>query len=101
VAICVRFCPKLFQKSKAGFLDLPYTIIFAIGTHDSVLLYSTESLIPLCVVGNLHYQILNDLSWLEDSMLAVASSDGYCSFIKFEEKELGIVIKELDGILGE
>jgi len=40
--------------------------------------------VPLCVVGNLHYQILNDLSWLEDKILAVASSDGYCSFIKFD-----------------
>jgi hypothetical protein len=41
------------------------------------------------VVGNLHYQILNDLSWLEDRLLAIASSDGYCSFIKFEENEIG------------
>jgi chromatin assembly factor 1 subunit B len=85
----VRFCPKILQKEKEGFLEIPYKIVFAIGTHDSVLIYSTESLIPVCVVGNLHYQILNDLSWLEDRMLAVASSDGYCSFIKFENNELG------------
>lgn len=64
-------------------MDLPYKIIFAIATHDSVLIYSTESLVPMSVVGNLHYQILNDLCWLEDKILAVASSDGYCSFIIF------------------
>ena len=39
---------------------------------------------PLIIVGNLHYQTINDLTWLEDAMLAVASSDGFCSFILFE-----------------
>ena len=84
----------MFKKKKEGFLDLPYKIVFAIATHDSVLIYSTDSLVPFCVVGNLHFQILNDMSWLEDSMLAIASSDGYCSFIKFDDNELGNVIDE-------
>ncbi len=32
----------------------------------------------------MHYQLINDLAWLEGSILSIASSDGYCSFILFD-----------------
>jgi hypothetical protein len=35
-------------------------------------------------MGNYHYAALTDLSWRGADMLAVASSDGYCSFMVFE-----------------
>lgn len=54
--------------------DIPYKMYFAIGTSDSVLLYSTyflrnlyvfsESLAPLATMGNIHYAPVNDIAWL-------------------------------------
>jgi chromatin assembly factor 1 subunit B len=40
-------------------------------------------------MGNYHYAALTDLSWRADEMLAVSSSDGYCSFLIFSKGELG------------
>ena len=89
-AICVRFCKKLYKREKDfSLFDTPYKMIFAIGTVSSVILYSTESEIPLAVVGNFHYATLNDLAWQKDNVLAVCSSDGFCSFLLFNKGELG------------
>ena len=76
------------NPERPALLDLPYKIIFAIGSGEQVIVYSTESVYPLAVLGNLHYASINDLSWIVTSdtnvKLLVASSDGYCSFISFE-----------------
>ena len=90
--ICVKFCNKLFKRRENetfSWFNLPYKIIFAAATIDSVLIYSTTSEIPIYIVGNLHYAILTDLAWKNDKILAASSSDGYCSFITFDEGELG------------
>ena len=42
-------------------------------------------------MGNCHYAALTDLSWRGAEMLALSSSDGYCSFVVFEKDELGMV----------
>lgn len=89
---CVRFCPRLFRKKKDNqfsMLDIPYAVIFAIATTDTVMVYSTESLQPLAIIGNIHYAGLTDLSWNGSKQLAVSSQDGYCSFIHFENGTLG------------
>lgn len=66
--------------------------MFAVATTDSVLIYSTSSLIPLAIVGNIHFSLLTDLAWLNSSILCVSSSDGYCSFIIIENNEFGEVL---------
>jgi len=43
--------------------SLPYRMIFAVATEDSVLLYDTQQQTPLCVVSNLHCATFTDLSW--------------------------------------
>lgn len=58
-------------------------MVFAIATTNSVLIYSTESVKPLYGMGNFHYAALTDLSWSDDRMLAVSSSDGFISFFTF------------------
>lgn len=64
--------------------------IFAVATLDSVLVYDTQHPYPLCVVGGIHYASLTDLAWSTDGrLLAVSSSDGYCTIISFEAGELG------------
>ena len=68
-------------------------MIFAIGTNDSVFIYGTDSIQPRYAITNIHYQSITDLAWNGDKMLAVSSSDGYISFVIFEENELGVPYK--------
>lgn len=44
-------------------IDIPYVIVFAISTIDNVMIYSTSSLSPLAVVGNIHFALINDLTF--------------------------------------
>ena len=96
---CVRFCPLIFHKKEnndsscPALLDLNYVMIFAIGTNDSVFIYGTDSIQPRYALTNIHYQSITDLAWNGDKMLAISSSDGYISFVSFEENELGIPFK--------
>ena len=96
---CVRFCPLIFHKkenndnSVPALLDLNYVMIFAIGTNDSVFIYGTDSIQPRYALTNIHYQSITDLAWNADKKLAISSSDGYISFVSFEENELGIPFK--------
>ena len=96
---CVRFCPIIFHKKEKNgnscpaLLELNYVMIFAIGTNDSVFIYGTDSIKPRYALTNIHYQSITDLAWNGDKMLAISSSDGYISFVSFEENELGIPFK--------
>lgn len=42
---------------------LPYRMIYAVATEDSVLLYDTQQFSPICVVSNLHCATFTDLTW--------------------------------------
>lgn len=42
---------------------LPYRMVYAVATQDSVLLYDTQQTTPLCVVSNLHLTTFTDLTW--------------------------------------
>jgi chromatin assembly factor 1 subunit B len=86
-ANCIRFCPyltklkELTSEDPTPMINLPYRMTFAIGTIDHVIIYSTQSIYPIAVVKNLHYDTINDLAWMHTNLLLVASSDGFCSFI--------------------
>jgi chromatin assembly factor 1 subunit B len=43
--------------------SLPYRMIYAVATQDSVLLYDTQQQTPICVVSNLHCATFTDLTW--------------------------------------
>jgi chromatin assembly factor 1 subunit B len=43
--------------------SLPYRMVYAVATQDSVLLYDTQQQTPLCVVSNLHCATFTDLTW--------------------------------------
>jgi chromatin assembly factor 1 subunit B len=91
-ATCIRFNPHLYAKmnnstpERPAILDLPYRVVFAIGTVEQVFIYSTECVYPLTVIGNTHYANINDFSWdyLGRKLLA-ASSDGYISIMTFRD----------------
>ena len=96
-AVSVRFCPKLFKKDpkiNASLFDVPYCMVFALATIDSVIIYSTQRLTPMFIVGNVHYAMLSDISWAGQRTLGVSSNDGFCSFLVFDEKELGLELSD-------
>ncbi|KAI5859653.1 WD40 repeat-like protein [Durotheca rogersii] len=71
-------------------LALPYRMVYAVATQDSVLLYDTQQTTPLCVVSNLHLATFTDLTWSSDGLtLLISSSDGFCSTLSFLPGELG------------
>ena len=43
--------------------SLPYRMVYAVATEDSVLLYDTQQQTPLCIVSNLHCATFTDLTW--------------------------------------
>ncbi|KAL9127604.1 MAG: hypothetical protein Q9217_003562 [Psora testacea] len=76
----------------ASAFALPYRIIYAVATQDSVLVYDTQQQCPLIVVSNLHYATFTDLTWSNDGLtLIMSSSDGFCSNLSFSPGELGQV----------
>ena len=42
---------------------LPYRVIYAIATHDAILVYDTQQMHPIIVVSNLHFATFTDLTW--------------------------------------
>ena len=71
---------------------LPYRMVYAVATQDSVLVYDTQQSTPLVVVSNLHYATFTDLTWSTDGLtLLMSSSDGFCSNLTFSPGELGDV----------
>ena len=72
---------------------LPYRMIYAVATQNTVIFYDTQQMEPFARVSKIHYVSLNDLAWSPDgSTLTVSSTDGYCSIIKFKEDEIGKII---------
>ena len=79
------------------FSELPYRMVFAAASLDAVTVYDTCSSDPLAVITGLHYAAITDLAWAPDgSLLAISSSDGYCSFVSFEDGELGCPLPEAE-----
>ena len=97
-SVCARFCPKLFKmdEKQPKMFDLNYNMFFAIATVESVLVYQIHSLQPLFIVSNIHFASLTDLAWCGSKSLGISSSDGFCSFVFFEDKELGVDMEEND-----
>jgi chromatin assembly factor 1 subunit B len=71
---------------------LPYRVVYAVATSDSVYVYDTQQSKPLVVVSNLHFATFTDLAWSNDGLtLLMTSSDGFCSALSFSPGELGQV----------
>lgn len=80
------------QPRPASVFGLPYRLVYAIGTADSIWLHDTQQAGPLGVISQLHYAPLTDLAWSPDGrMLFLSSRDGYCSALSFGPQELGQV----------
>lgn len=83
--------PESSKEKATQLFDLPYRMVFGVATEDSLLLYDTQQSIPFGLISNIHYHQLSDVTWSPDGrILAVSSTDGYCSFVTFEPGELGV-----------
>lgn len=90
--IAIRCCPVLFERRLVDdpIIDIPYRIVFAVMTMDSIYIFDTEQ--PGCIwsIGGLHYAALTDISWSADGRkLMVSSVDGFCSLIEMGPDDLG------------
>ena len=47
----------------AGLFKLPYRLIFAVATLNSLYVYDTESIPPIAVLAGLHYAAITDIAW--------------------------------------
>jgi hypothetical protein len=43
--------------------DIPYRMVFAVATQNSLLLYDTQQASPFARIARIHYTRLTDLSW--------------------------------------
>nr|GMC98776.1 chromatin assembly factor 1 subunit FAS2 [Ipomoea batatas] len=78
------------MTSAATFFKLPYRLIFAVATLNSVYIYDTEGVEPIAVIAGLHYAAVTDIAWSPDGkFLALSSQDGYSTLLEFENEELG------------
>ncbi|KAH7566046.1 hypothetical protein JRO89_XS08G0073500 [Xanthoceras sorbifolium] len=94
--VAVRFCPLAFSlrgPNSAGFFKLPYRLVFAIATLNSLYIYDTENVPPIAILAGLHYAAITDIAWSPDACyLALSSQDGYCTLVEFGNNELGFPI---------
>jgi chromatin assembly factor 1 subunit B len=42
---------------------LPYRMLFAVATQDTVMIYDTQQAGPICMFTNLHYSSFTDMAW--------------------------------------
>ena len=92
--IGIKFNPVLYnlrdRKEKPAF-DLPFRMIYAVISKESVIIYDTQQFSPISIFSNLHWAGFTDASWSPDGQcLMLASLDGYCSIIVFDPNELGV-----------
>lgn len=71
-------------------LGLPYRMVFAVATLDSVIVYDTQTAKPLVVLSNIHYTVITDISWSTDgTRLFISSADGFCTCLDLDRSILG------------
>ncbi|GAA5802691.1 WD40-repeat-containing domain protein [Helicostylum pulchrum] len=92
-SIAIRWCPMFFQKRRnsSSAFALPYRMLYATASQDSVYIYDTQQSRPICAISGMHFAPITDLAWSHDgSVLMFSSADGYCSAVVFSDGELGI-----------
>lgn len=67
----------------ASFFKLPYRLIFAVATLNSLYIYDTESVQPIAIVAGLHYAAITDIAWY--SWLQYSFSNAVSTPILFQK----------------
>jgi len=61
----VLFKPR--GSNPDGLFKLPYRVVFAVATLNSLYVYDTESVPPILVRAGLHYAAITDIAWSSDA----------------------------------
>ncbi|OJT03688.1 hypothetical protein TRAPUB_5716 [Trametes pubescens] len=78
--------PTITPSPNASIFSLPYRMLYAIATMDTVMIYDTQQAGPVCLLTKLHYDEFTDMSWSPDGQcLLLSSRDGYCTIVVFDE----------------
>jgi chromatin assembly factor 1 subunit B len=91
-ALVISFSPVFYEldKESSNAFQLPYKMVYAVATVDSVIIFDTQHQKALGSVSSIHYSTLTDLAWNNDGQsLIVSSADGFCTSLKFAEGEFG------------
>ena len=51
------------SNGTASVFALPYRMLFAVATQDTVMIYDTQQSGPICMFTNLHYSSFTDVAW--------------------------------------
>lgn len=57
------FLSLFLSLCSASLFKLPYRLIFAVATLNSLYVYDTESIQPILVVAGVHYAAITDIAW--------------------------------------
>ncbi|KAL4071727.1 WD40-repeat-containing domain protein [Scleroderma citrinum] len=72
--------------STGSVFALPYRMLYAVLTMDTVAIYDTQQSGPVCLLTKLHYDEFTDMTWSPDGQCLIMSSrDGYCTIVTFDE----------------
>jgi len=72
-----KFSPVITKEALAERMTI------AVFTSESVVVFRTDSMVPVMCLSELHYAPITDVSWSRDgARLAVGSADGSCSVIE-------------------
>lgn len=83
--IGIRCNPRLFPLKSTSMFALPYRVVWAAYSVDSVAIFDTSSKCPKLVISDLHYGSLTDVSWSPSGLeLIVTATDGFCSLIRLD-----------------
>ncbi|KAM5546061.1 hypothetical protein V8D89_000187 [Ganoderma adspersum] len=78
--------PPMTPTATASIFALPYRMLYAVATMDTVMIYDTQQAGPVCLLTKLHYDEFTDMSWSPDGQsLMLSSRDGYCTLVIFDE----------------
>ncbi|TDL27865.1 WD40 repeat-like protein [Rickenella mellea] len=78
--------PPTHLERTASVFALPYRMLFAIATMDTISIHDTQQAGPICIMTKLHYDEFTDMTWSPDGQcLLMTSRDGYCTIAVFDE----------------
>ncbi|KAI0696334.1 WD40-repeat-containing domain protein [Cytidiella melzeri] len=72
--------------ASSSIFALPYRMLYAVATMDTIAIYDTQQAGPVCLLTKLHYDEFTDMCWSPDGQsLILSSRDGYCTIVVFDE----------------
>ncbi|KZV62283.1 WD40 repeat-like protein [Peniophora sp. CONT] len=78
--------PSANAAGTSSVFALPYRMLFAVATMDTIAIHDTQQAGPMCILTKLHYDEFTDMSWSPDGQcLILASRDGYCTLVVFDD----------------